>query len=86
MVRVPIRRPFLVIAVTLLPVLAWAQGPGIEPPTPPNLLLDVSRAFVSAAVERSVDRTEPVCDVILKTRITGTGHTVGRVERPAYPQ
>ncbi len=45
----------------------------------------MSRAFVSAAVERTVDRTEPVCDVILKTRITGTGHTVGRVGAQLIP-
>ena len=48
----------------------------------PRCVLRFRRA---AAVERSVDRTEPVSDVILKTRITGAGHTVGRVGAELIP-
>jgi hypothetical protein len=83
MVRAPVR--LLAFTGALIPILAWAQAPNPRTPSPPNLLLDVSRAFVSAAVERSVDRTEPVNDVILKTRLTGTGHTVGRVGAALVP-
>ncbi len=45
----------------------------------PNLLLEVDEALLSRAVNRVVDETMPVNEVILGTRIRGTGHTSGFV-------
>ncbi len=45
----------------------------------PNLLLEVDEALLSRAVNRVVDETMPVNEVILGTRIRGTGHTSGLV-------
>ena len=84
MVRAHVR--WLVVVMPLLPILALAQAPGNETPPPnTNMLVDISREFLSDAVERSIDRIEPVSDVILKTRITGTGRTVGHVGAELIP-
>lgn len=44
-----------------------------------NLLLEVSEAFVASGIERPIDRTSPVRDVILGSQISGTGRTIGRL-------
>jgi hypothetical protein len=46
----------------------------------PNLLVQVSSRFVGTGLGREVDDTAPLRDCILGTRITGTGHTRGKVE------
>jgi hypothetical protein len=70
-----------VLLLICLPVLL--AGPGEvnaldDSAAQDDFLLDISSAFVSAAVDQTVERTEPVADVILKTRISGTGRTVGK--------
>jgi hypothetical protein len=73
------RLPFVLALVIMLQLTA-SPACAENPRAAPNFLLDVSRAFVSAAVAQTVDRTDPVRDVILKTRISGTGRTVGKVD------
>lgn len=45
----------------------------------PNLYVDLTQGLISSGAARAVDETEPVRDVILGTRISGSGRTVGRV-------
>jgi len=45
----------------------------------PNLLLDVDESLLATAVNRVVDQTDPVDELILGTRIRGTGRTTGLV-------
>ena len=51
----------------------------------PNLWVQVSSDFLSKGIEREVDRTEPVTDVILRTNISGTGRTTGKVSLRLVP-
>ncbi len=45
----------------------------------PNLYLDINESLLGSAVNRSIDQTAAVNDVILGTRICGSGHTTGLV-------
>ena len=45
----------------------------------PNLYLDVDENLLGGAVNRSVDEVSPVNDVVLGTRVRGSGHTKGSV-------
>ena len=45
----------------------------------PNLYLQVDESLVARGVDRPVDETAPIDDVILGTRVRGTGRTTGRV-------
>lgn len=45
----------------------------------PNLYLDVDESLLGSAVNRMVDEHAPVNDVVLGTRVKGTGHTTGFV-------
>ncbi len=51
----------------------------------PNLFADVSSELIAAAMSEDVDETAPVEDVILGTRIRGTGHTTGNVTAKLVP-
>ena len=46
----------------------------------PNLFLQVSRDLIAAGLAEPVEETGPVRDVILGTRIYGTGHTTGHLD------
>jgi hypothetical protein len=59
-------------SLCLVPAPAAAQS--VKRPEP-NWRLDLSREFLEAAVDKTTDRTDPVRDVILGTRISGTGRT-----------
>jgi hypothetical protein len=60
-------------------VLCGADEPNVPKGKQPNLLVDVSAGLVNAVVQRPVDRTEPIEDVILDTPIRGEGRTQGMV-------
>ena len=45
----------------------------------PNLYMSVDESLLSSAVDRVVDRTSPVNEVVLGTPVRGTGHTSGTV-------
>jgi len=45
----------------------------------PNIHLEVHESLLARAVDRSIDETIPVNDMLLGTRVRGTGHTVGAV-------
>ncbi|MGI9446652.1 MAG: hypothetical protein ACR2NI_03220 [Pirellulales bacterium] len=45
----------------------------------PNLYMSVNESLLSSAVNRVVDRTSPVNEVVLGTPVRGTGHTSGLV-------
>lgn len=45
----------------------------------PNLYMSVNESLLSSAVNRIVDRTAPVNEVVLGTPVRGTGHTSGMV-------
>lgn len=45
----------------------------------PNLYLDVDESLLGSAVNRVLDEHAPVNDVVLGTRVRGTGHTTGFV-------
>ncbi len=51
----------------------------------PNLFADVSAELIAAAMSEDVDETAPVEDVILGTRIRGTGHTTGSITAKLVP-
>lgn len=51
----------------------------------PNLFVEVDEALLSHSVNRDVDQTAPVREVVLGTQISGTGHTTGRVTLNLVP-
>ncbi|HUT58736.1 MAG TPA: hypothetical protein VNA25_12895 [Phycisphaerae bacterium] len=51
----------------------------------PNLLAQLSADLVRAGVDRPVDDTSPVVDVILGTDVRGTGRTTGRLSAELVP-
>ncbi len=53
--------------------------------THPNLFLKVSGKVIDAGIGEPVDDTAPIRDVILKTNIYGTGHTVGQTHVELFP-
>ena len=51
----------------------------------PNIHLEVAEDLLAPAVNRPVDTVQPVDDVVLGTRIRGTGHTTGTVRLDFVP-
>lgn len=51
----------------------------------PNILLEVHENLLAAAVNRPVDQFMPVDEVVLGTRVRGTGHTLGNVRLDFVP-
>ncbi|MFM7136739.1 MAG: hypothetical protein ACKO1M_06685 [Planctomycetota bacterium] len=51
----------------------------------PNLLLEVDESLLGRGVNRVVDETAPVNDVVLGTRVRGTGHTTGFITLDFLP-
>jgi hypothetical protein len=51
----------------------------------PNLYLDVDESLLGPAVNRVVDEHAPINDVVLGTRVRGTGHTLGLVRLDFVP-
>lgn len=51
----------------------------------PNAFIEVSERLVNAAAGEPIDRTEPITDLILGTRIRGTAHTTGIVTVRTLP-
>jgi hypothetical protein len=77
----------LALLISALSVLmpCVADEPGDKPRREPNLLVDASAALINAAVQRPVDRTEPVCEVIQDTPVHGIGRTLGTVRAELAP-
>jgi hypothetical protein len=53
--------------------------------TEPLLYVRVSREYLSKRFEKAVDRTKPLLDLILGTRIRGQSHTVGNTRLVLVP-
>ena len=51
----------------------------------PNLLVDIEESLLATAVNREIDKEEPVNEVIVGTRVRGTGRTVGQVRLDLVP-
>jgi hypothetical protein len=51
----------------------------------PNILLEVHESLLAQAVNRPVDQVMPVDEVVLGTRVRGTGHTNGNVRLDFVP-
>ena len=51
----------------------------------PNLVIDVHESLLARAVNRPIDRSEPVDEVMLGTRVRGQGHTTGNVRLDFVP-
>ena len=51
----------------------------------PNILLEVHESLLAQAVNRPVDQVMPVDEVVLGTRVRGTGHTRGNVRLDFVP-
>lgn len=51
----------------------------------PNIHLAVAESLLAPAVDRPVDQVQPVDDVVLGTRIRGSGHTTGNVRLDFVP-
>jgi hypothetical protein len=51
----------------------------------PNLYGEASAEFVQAAVGEPIDENTPICDNILGTSLSGTGHTVGQTTAELIP-
>jgi hypothetical protein len=51
----------------------------------PNLLLEVNESLLASQVNRAVDETAPVNDVVLGTRVRGSGRTTGFVTLDFQP-
>lgn len=75
-------------AAAITGVLRWLDSVGQAPRlirvirlrlNRPNVFLQVSEQLLQAAINRPVDQTMPVRDVILGTNIYGTGHTLGQL-------
>ena len=82
--NVKILKPIL----TLLLLLTLSNDPstaGDNLPKKPHLLVDVSAALINAAVQRSVDRTDPVEEEIQDTPVRGMGRTVGTIRAELIP-
>jgi hypothetical protein len=54
-------------------------------PLPPNILLDISSDMINAFVRQSVERTEPVREYMLDTKVTGMSQTKGEVYAKLIP-
>jgi len=66
------------------------QAPGIvaavrSANSRPNILLEVHESLLAEAVNRPVDQVMPVDEVVLGTRVRGTGHTLGNVRLDFVP-
>lgn len=76
-------------AFDLLPAWKGAATPDVSDATaaaPETLLyLRVSREHLSQRFEKAVDRTKPLVDLILGTRIRGESHTVGNTRLVLVP-
>ncbi|MSQ94778.1 MAG: hypothetical protein EXR98_09505 [Gemmataceae bacterium] len=64
---------------------SWGDEPTKTPGKQPNLLIDVSAGLINAAVQRSIDRTGPVREVIQDTPVQGTSRTIGAVWAELVP-
>jgi hypothetical protein len=73
------------VLVSIFPVRGGEPGSARGEASPPNLVLDISAALVNKAVQRSVDRSEPVEDVILERLVRGCGRTQGTVHAELIP-
>ncbi len=51
----------------------------------PNVFVQVSKPVVDAGIARDVDNVTAVSDCILGTSISGTAHTIGRIETELIP-
>jgi hypothetical protein len=51
----------------------------------PNLYAEVSADLVAAGLGEPVDDTAPICDYIMGTDVSGTGHTVGQTTAELIP-
>jgi len=51
----------------------------------PNIHLEVAESLLAPAVDRPVDQVQPVDDVVLGTRVRGSGHTTGNVRLDFVP-
>src|SRR5437879_2272088 len=81
---VKILKPLLILLLLL--VSPKNQGTADEVlDRKPHLIIDVSAAMVNGAVQRSVDRIEPVEEEIRETPVHGTGRTVGTVRAELVP-
>jgi hypothetical protein len=72
-------------ASALLLIPCAADEPGDKPRRQPNLLVDASAALINAAVQRPIDRTEPVREIIQDTPVCGIGRTLGTVRAELVP-
>ena len=63
------------------PLVAAVRGMASRP----NLLLEIRESLMAQAVNRPVDRVMPVQEMMLGTRIRGTGHTRGDVRLDFVP-
>jgi hypothetical protein len=75
--------PGALAALFLIPCVA--DEPGDKPRLQANLLVDASAVLVNAAVQRPIDRTEPVREIILDTPVCGIGRTLGTVRAELVP-
>lgn len=80
--------PDVVQAATIGETTVWLAAHGQAPQlvaeltrrySHPNLLVDVGEDFLVDTLGGDVDEEEPVVDVIMGTRIRGTGRTIGKV-------
>jgi hypothetical protein len=69
----------------LLPILTGAEETKDKERKSPNLLFDISADAVNALVQRRVDRTEPVEEVIQDTPVHGNGRTLAAVRAELIP-
>ena len=78
------------VAPILERLVESGQAPGIVAAirganSRPNIHLEVAEDLLAPAVNRPVDQVQPVDDVVLGTRIRGTGHTTGNVRLDFVP-
>lgn len=63
------------------PIVAAVRGANARP----NILLELHESLLAQAVNRPVDQAMPVDEVVLGTRVRGTGHTSGSVRLDFVP-
>jgi hypothetical protein len=69
----------------LLFALPAAPRAAAGPKPAPNVVIDFSAALVNRTMQRTVDRTEPVSDVIQDTPVTGWSRALGTVHAELVP-
>src|SRR6516162_8150665 len=81
--RAEMLRCLATLATCLLAPCCFAQEPQSQ--WTPNCVVQLSERMAQVLGEKDIDRTAPLRDTILKTEISGVGHTTGKISIDFVP-